>query len=387
MSADNKHDFQNMFNAVLLRLDGVERARQVLKTSHPQILGLYNNRICSTCFHEGILTLALLEQPVTISFVKKSHTQLVITGSISIDRIMNFGGKYKDLIQPDKLHVLSVSILIDKLANTRGGTGANIAYSLALLGEKPALLGSVGPDAEGYMRGLSESGVDTSRIHTSTLPTPTFTVLTDSDDNQVGGFYPGAMSDITGLNLKPWHETNSLVVIAASDPLGMDQLVSECLANDLPYAYDVGQQVTNISAEQLKHGLSGAKLLFANDYELGTILSRTGYSTQELEVMIPLIITTLGKEGTKISGSQLKEPLRVAAVVGVQVVDPTGAGDSYRAGFLYGYVRKCDLGDCARLGSVVASYAIEQNGTQEHHFTLAEVAEKYYSAYGVHLPK
>jgi adenosine kinase len=318
--------------------------------------------------------------------VQTQYQNLILTGSISIDRIMNFAGKYKDMIQPDKLHVLSLSILIDKLTNTRGGTAANIAYNAALLKERPILLGSVGDDAKDYMTALQGLGIDTSRVHTSNLPTPTFTVLTDADDNQVGGFYPGAMSDISQLTLKPWYKTNSLVVISANNPAGMQQLVSECQKHGLDYVYDVGQQVTNITIEQLKHGLSGAKVLFVNDYELGTIISRTGYSEEQLNHMIPLIVTTLGSQGTKLNGNSLKKVLTIPAVPGVKVIDPTGAGDAYRAGFLYGYLRKWDLSHCAQLGSVVATYAIEKQGTQEHTFSLAEVKKKYYSAYGTPLP-
>ncbi len=307
--------------------------------------------------------------------------QLILSGSISIDRIMNFGGHYRDLIQPDKLHVLSLSVLIDQLQDSRGGTAANIAYSLGLLGKRPILLCSAGPTATDYLADLAQLGVDTSHVHQSDLPTATFTVLTDVDDNQVGGFYPGAMADFVGLSLAPWYDKNPLVVISANAPAAMDQLVHECISNKLDYVYDVGQQVTNITVDQLKLGLSAAKILFVNDYELGVILSRTQYSLQDLQKIIPTIITTLGKAGCDIGGTI------VPALSNVHVVDPTGAGDAFRAGFFYSYLRGHDLTTCARLGSVVASYTVERQGTQTHTFTLAEVKQKYYSAYGTHLPK
>jgi len=319
--------------------------------------------------------------------MKKRYGNLILTGSISIDRIMNFGGHYKDLIQPDKLHVLSISILIDKLTNSRGGVAANIAYNLALIDESPILVGSLGTDASDYLTSLTSRGINTSHVHVSDLPTATYTVLTDSDDNQVGGFYPGAMSDITKLSLKPWYKTNSLVVISANDPSGMDQLVKECQSHGLDYVYDLGQQVTNISVDQMKLGLSGAKILFVNDYELGTILGRTGYSFNQLNELIPLIVTTLGAEGTRISGSSVASPLSIPAVKNVKLIDPTGAGDSYRAGFLYGYLRDWDLTACAELGSTVATYTISLPGTQTHTFTLASLIKKHYSSYGTHLPK
>lgn len=298
---------------------------------------------------------------------------------------MNFSGHYKDMIQPDKLHVLSLSILIDKLTNSRGGTAANIAYNLALLGEAPVLLGSVGDDAKGYIRDLNQLGVDTQHVHTSELPTPTFTVLTDLDNNQVGGFYPGAMSDISQLSLSPWYNTKSLVVISANDPLGMDQLVSECINHNLDYVYDVGQQVTNISPAQMKLGLSQAKILFVNDYEYGTILSRTEYSAKQLNDQMPIIVTTLGEGGTRITGSSLKKPIIVKAVQNIEVVDPTGAGDAYRSGFLYGCVRGYELEVCAQIGSITAIYAIETHGTQNHTYDATEIIQKLYSYYGTKL--
>lgn len=311
------------------------------------------------------------------------YDNLILTGSISIDRIMNFGGHYKDLIQPDKIHVLSLSILIDKLTNSRGGVAANIAYNLALIGESPIVLGSIGRDASDYLQSLTVAGVNTKHIHVSDLPTATYTVLTDSDDNQVGGFYPGAMSDISGLSLKPWYNTRSLVVISANDPIAMDQLVKECIEHKLDYAYDLGQQVTNITVEQMKLGVESTKILMVNDYELGTVIGRTGYTEEQLTHMIPLIITTLGSKGTKITGSSVPSPLEIGAIKDVQVVDPTGAGDSYRSGFLYGYLRGYDLTTCAQLGSTIATYTISLHGTQTHTFTLDDIKQKLFKNYGV----
>jgi len=317
--------------------------------------------------------------------VNQKYDNIILSGSISIDRIMNFSGKYRELIQADKLHVLSLSILIDKLTNSRGGTATNIAYNLSLLGDKPIVLGSIGQDAKDYLTDLTSYGIDTKYIHISKLPTATFTVLTDLEDNQVGGFYPGAMSDITNFNLKPWYGQNPLLVISAGDPRGMDNLVKESIKNHIDYVYDPGQQVTNISPTHIKLGLSHATILMVNDYELGVLIAKSGLSEAQLNQTIPLIVTTLGSAGTRLSGSSLKKILTVKAVPNVKIVDPTGAGDSYRAGFLYGYLRQWDLTSCASLGSTVASYAISQHGTQNHHFSLAELGQKHYSAYGTKL--
>ena len=138
---------------------------------------------------------------------------IVLCGSIAIDRIMDFHGHYKDLIQPDKIHVLSLSVLVDRLTHSRGGTAANIAYTLSLLGENPTLLGAVGQDADLYVDALATQGINITHVYKSNLPTASFTVLTDEDNNQVGGFYPGAMSDPHITSLKSWYHTNSLIVI------------------------------------------------------------------------------------------------------------------------------------------------------------------------------
>ena len=317
--------------------------------------------------------------------MKKRYRNLVLSGSISIDRIMNFSGHYKDLIQADKVHVLSLSILIDKLVNSRGGTAANIAYNLALLKEKPILLGTIGSDANDYLLDLGKIGINTKYVHISSLPTPTYTVLTDADDNQIGGFYPGAMSDISQLSLKPWYNTNTLIVISANDPTAMDQLVKECLDFGLDYAYDVGQQVTNITVEQMKLGIKHTKLLLVNDYEQGVIIGRTGYTQADLTHIIPIIVTTLGARGTLITGSLVPQTIAIPAIKNIKVIDPTGAGDAYRAGFLYGYLRNLPLSTCAQLGSITATYTISLSGTQTHTFTLLEIQKQLFKHYGIKL--
>lgn len=138
---------------------------------------------------------------------------IVVSGSIAVDRIMSFSGKYRELIQPDKLDSLSISVFIDDLKDADGGVGANIAYSLALLGEQPQLLGSVGKNALLYMEKLAKLGVNIQHVHESDLPTASFTVLTDGDQNQVAGFYPGAMFDSDSLSLEPWKDQNPIIIV------------------------------------------------------------------------------------------------------------------------------------------------------------------------------
>lgn len=299
---------------------------------------------------------------------------------------MNFSGSYKDLIQPDKVHALSLSVLVDEMRHSSGGTGANIAYNLALLGDAPVLLGSMGNDAEAYFQKLKQAGVDTSRVHKSPLPTATFSVLTDMDNNQVGGFYPGAMSDADTLSFLPWKGKAILAVISAHDPAAMRRQVKECQTHDIPYCYDVSQQVSNISAQELREGLQGTEILFANDYELAVMSKKMELSEKELEASVPICVTTLGENGCRITGKKVPKELSVPAVPNVAVVDPTGAGDAFRAGFFFGFVREWPLTDCARLGAVVASFAIEQAGTQEHIFTWKQCSQRFEETYQQPLP-
>jgi adenosine kinase len=310
-----------------------------------------------------------------------SDTRLVISGSVAIDRVMNFSGQYRDLINADKLHVLSVSVLVDSYDQAQGGTGANIAHSLALLGDNPVLLGSVGKDADIYIERLGSEGVDTSKIHVSELATASFNVLTDSDGNQIGGFYPGAMSDAESLSFLGFKDSPALFCISAHDPAAMRRQVEECSANNLRLFYDPGQQVSNLPAEDLKAGALAAELLIVNDYEMGLLCKKTGLSQDDIFGSTDVVVITHGAEGSTISGRKLPEPVNIQSSSPMSVVDPTGAGDAYRAGFLYGYLRQWDVSQCGQLGSVVATFALEQHGPQAQ-ISKPAVQSRYQQTYG-----
>jgi adenosine kinase len=309
-----------------------------------------------------------------------SNMQLVVSGSIAIDRIMNFSGLYKDLIESSKLEVLSVSVLVDSLHEAHGGTGANIAYNLANLGDKPILLGAVGHNGESYIEFLAAQGVDTSAIHVSELATASFNVLTDTGDNQVGGFYPGAMSDAEGLSFIPWKDTDTFFCISAHDPAGMRRQVEECKTHGLRFMYDIGQQVTNVSAEDIQAGVEAAEIVIVNDYEQEVLLKKAGLTVEALRAKVPVVVSTHGKDGSVIAGKNIAEPISIHIATPVELVDPTGAGDAYRAGFLYGYLRQWDYKICGQLGSVVASFVLEQAGTQVI-LSLEAIRNRYQSTY------
>jgi adenosine kinase len=304
---------------------------------------------------------------------------------------MVFPGKFEDVIQPDKLHLISISVLLDDLKVSRGGVAANIGYSLALLGEKPLLYGVVGDDARVYMDDLQRQGIDTSQLQYSHLNTATFTVMTDTNDCQIGGFYPGAMGDAKKLTLKQWKGDDALMVVSPHDPTQMARQVEECKKHKLRLFYDIGQQVSNVSPEDLRVGIEAAELLIVNDYEMGLLEKKTGWSKRTILEKIPLVIVTLGEYGCEIftqamTGNEcvIRSAL-VPAVKLKKIVDPTGAGDAFRAGFLYGYVRQWDAVTCAQLGAVTASFAVEKYGTQEHQFNLPQVQTRFRETYGKNL--
>ena len=287
-----------------------------------------------------------------------SQTKLILSGSIAIDRIMSFNGRFTDKIQPDKLDVLSVSILIDELEIAHGGIGANISRAAVQLGMKPILLGAVGPDGKEYLQELQAVGIDTAHVHRSKRPTAMFSVITDLDHNQVGGFYPGAMSDSASVSLKPWQGKDAIVCISAHDPEAMCRQVQECKRYGLRLFYDPGQQANNLSGEDLSAGCDVAEIVVVNDYELGQLIKKIGKSADQLEQSAQLFITTHSKDGSTLAGTSVKKQ-DIPAAKPDKVVDPTGAGDMYRVGLLYGLINNWELVDCARLGSVIASFNVE----------------------------
>ena len=300
---------------------------------------------------------------------------------------MGFQGRYRDQIHPDKIDSLSISIFLTSLQDSYGGVGANIAYSLALLGDRPVLLGSAGPDAHEYIQQLTVSGVDTRHIYHSQLPTASFNVITDSEENQVGGFYPGAMFDSHTLSFKPWRSSGAIVVVSPHDPKAMRRQVTEARKWNLRLCYDVGQQVSNLEAADIAAGVDAAEILILNDYEISALASKINRSIDGVKAKVPVVVTTLGKGGSVIEGSSVNRAVHVAIARPTKVVDPTGAGDAYRSGFLYGLARGWDLAASARLGATVAVFAIEHQGTQGHKFTLAEVAARYRENFDQELPQ
>jgi adenosine kinase len=311
--------------------------------------------------------------------------RIVVTGSIAYDYIMNFPGYFKDHILPDKVHMLTVSFLVDSMRRMRGGVAGNIAYSLALLGERPLVVATVGQDFAEYRAWMERQGIDPAGI--AEVPdefTASCFINTDQANNQILAFYTGAMAhsknlSLEGLGLGP----DDMVVISPTDPEAMSRYTEECRRMGVPFLFDPGKQTPRLDAEQIVNGLTGASVLVGNDYEYAMMAKKIGWSEAELIAAAPLTVVTRGAQGSTIyTGATNGQGVDIPVAPIAEVCDPTGAGDAYLAGLVFGLARKLPLPVTGRIAALTAAYTIEQRGCQEHHFTPAEFAERYAAAFG-----
>lgn len=313
--------------------------------------------------------------------------RIVVTGSLAFDYIMDFPGHFKDHLLMEKAHMLSVSFLVDSMRKMRGGVAGNIAYNLALLGERPLLVGAAGHDFDGYSAQLQDVGVDTSGV---TIIEHEFTsscfINTDMANNQIVAFYAGAMGHDHRFSLaERGVNGRDLVLISPTSPEAIERFALECQERGLPYIFDPGKQTPRLEAAHIRTGLRGAKLLVGNDYEFGMMARKLGMSEEALIASTPITVVTRGGEGSLLyTEGKLAAEVPVAPVR--EVVDPTGAGDAYLAGIAFGLARELPLAVTGRVAALLAAYAIEQRGCQEHGFTRADFAARYRAAFDAELP-
>jgi adenosine kinase len=301
---------------------------------------------------------------------------VVVTGSIAFDYLMTFPGYFKDHILPDQIAKLSVSFLVDSMRKQRGGVAPNIAYSLALLGEHAIVMGTAGQDFGEYRAWLDEHGVDTSAI--VEVPddfTSSFFVSTDRDNNQIASFYIGAMAHASKLSFHDLKQPVDLAIISPNDPEAMRKYPRECKARGIPYLYDPSQQIIRLSGDDLREGIAGCKMLVVNDYEFEMIRNKTGWSEQQVLDRTQILIVTRGGDGSTIwaDGQRFEIPVAKPA----RVADPTGVGDAFRAGLVKGLSLGRSWDVAGRMGSLAATYVLEQPGTQSHAYTWDEFAARY----------
>jgi adenosine kinase len=310
--------------------------------------------------------------------------RIAVTGSIATDHLMMFEGKFTDTLIADKLHKLSVSFLVGNLEIRRGGVAGNISFGLGCLGLRPLLVGSVGPDFAEYREWLESHGVNTSGVRTSgTRHTARFTATNDETGNQIASFYPGAMSEdgeIDIIALVNAHAVD-LVVIGAGDPGAMQRFTSECRAARVRFAADFSQQVAFLDGASIRTLIEGAAYLFCNEYEEAAIEQKTGWSSEDILDRVETRIITLGAAGARVE--RRGEPsVLVGPVSDATFVEPTGAGDAFRSGFLAATAWGLPTERAIQLGNLLAVHALETVGPQEYEITADSLADRAKRAYG-----
>ena len=301
---------------------------------------------------------------------------VLITGSVAYDYLMTFPGHFQEQILPERLASISLSFLVDSMSKQRGGVAPNIAYTMAMLGERPHVMATVGEDFEEYRSWLESKGVDTSLM--CVIPglfTASFFATTDKANAQIATFYPGAMAKAATQSLNDLPLKPDLVIVSPNAPDAMMKFPAECRELGIRYLYDPSQQVLRLEGSELARDMEGAHFLFCNDYEFGLISKKTGWSLDQVLNHVNILVITRGKDGADLySGG---ESVHIPTVPEDMIVDPTGVGDAFRGGFLAGFSRGYDWKLCGEIGSLAAVYCLEQRGPQSHGYTRKQFVERF----------
>jgi adenosine kinase len=301
---------------------------------------------------------------------------ILLTGSVAYDYLMTFPGHFREHILPERLESISLSFLVDGMSKQRGGIAPNIAYSMALLGEHPRVMATVGEDFSDYRSWLEAQGVDTSLMEV--IPgdfTASFFATTDRVSAQIASFYPGAMAHSAKQSLKELAKKPDLVIVSPSAPDAMMKFPAECRELGIKYLYDPSQQVLRLEGSELSRDMEGAYFLFCNDYEFGLISKKTGWSLDQILEHVKVLVITRGKDGADLYVGG--DSVHIPTVPEDEIVDPTGVGDAFRGGFLAGYARGFDWKLCGEIGSLAAVYCLEQKGPQSHSYTRPEFVARF----------
>jgi adenosine kinase len=300
---------------------------------------------------------------------------IIVSGSLAYDRIMDFPGEFSDHILPEKIHVLNVSFTVNGMIEKLGGTAGNITYALSLLGETPIILATVGHDYHRYFEWLAKNHIasDSIKIIEEELTASAY-ITTDRADNQITGFNPGAMKYPSSFNFDRVNPKESIAIIAPGNLTDMMNYSRACKSRGINYIFDPGQSLPMWNRQDLIQCIEGSKILVSNDYELGLIISTTGLDRKKLLEKTKIIVTTLGEIGSQVLIPDCE--IDIPAVKPKSIVDPTGAGDAYRAGLIKGLAQGKSIKQCAIMASVCASFAIECYGTQGYYFSPEEFKER-----------
>ncbi|MBP9832473.1 MAG: carbohydrate kinase family protein [Candidatus Pacebacteria bacterium] len=310
--------------------------------------------------------------------------KIFISGSLAYDRIMDYKGLFGDHILPEKIHDINVSFYVDSLEESYGGTAGNIAYTLSLLGDEAVIVANAGNDFEPYMKWMTSHHIGTGRIRINgSLRTAFATVMTDQKYNQISAFYPGAMQLPYALS-EHTIDKDSFVIVAPGNPEDMRAIPEFCRTHNIPFMFDPGQQISNISDDDIKKGMEGAKVCIVNDYERALITKKTGWSAEDMLTHTEILVTTFGREGSEIRKGNMI--IKVPAGTPKNSIDPTGAGDAYRAGFMHGLLKGWTLETIGKFAGLVACYTVELRGTQTHIFNPISLGARYKENFKESLP-
>lgn len=304
----------------------------------------------------------------------------LICGSMAYDTIMVFHDQFKNHILPEKVHILNVSFLVPVMRREYGGCAGNIAYNLKLLGEEPHIMATVGHDFEPYAQWLSQCGISGEYIHSvDDSYTGQAYITTDEEDNQITAFHPGAMNS-SHLNSVPENAGITIGIVSPDGKEGMQQHAEQFADLGIPFIFDPGQGMPMFNSAELLRFIDLATYAVFNDYESELMMQRTGLTLDEIAAKVDALIITLGGKGSKIYTNG--QCLDIPSAKPKALMDPTGCGDAYRAGLLYGLMNELGWEITGRIASLLGAIKIEHNGTQNHTFTLDSFRERYTASFG-----
>jgi len=313
-------------------------------------------------------------------------TQILISGSLAYDHIMTHPGIFREALLGDTALSINVSFFIESLQESFGGTAGNIAYNLALLGGSPSIIARAGNDFDVYKNWLEKNNVDTSLIQIcNDKRTAIGYIVTDTKDNQIAAFYPGAMKEAYDIE-KIQTEVNrsNMAIIAPGNIDDIKTLPEVFRSAGMRFFFDPSQQLPVLTPDDIKNAIEGSAALFSNEYELSIIQKKTQWDNKEILEHTGMIITTMGEDGSKIRTKD--QTIDIPAAKPEAVLDPTGAGDAYRAAFLFALTHEWSLETAGKLAAVAACYPIEKRGTQAHTFTFDAIASRYEKNFSESLP-
>jgi len=302
---------------------------------------------------------------------------IIVTGSIAYDYLMRFPGSFREHIHTEALAQISLSFLVEDMTKHWGGNAANIAFTMAKLGMKPYLMGTAGRDFDDYRNWLEQNGVNTSTVRKhDDVFTASFFCNTDEENNQLASFYSGAMAKAKEHSIADVFDGDpDLVIISPNDPTAMSQIAKECQERGIKFVYDPSQQLARLDGETLARDMQGAYMLVVNEYEATMISEKTGMSQDDLRDAVTYYVVTHGGDGSKIYVDG--ETIEIPAFHLDNLLDPTGAGDSYRSGLVTGMMLGFSIEVAGQMGALCSTYNLERIGTQAHDFTVEEFITRF----------